>query len=329
MKKAFIGLFVVVFAFSITINAQEELSQYQTDIQKTIIPEQTNDIRANATANNQLTCTTLADGRQSCDDGEGYRYLKYKNGRFHSETYYTDHSTQTYYYNEDNSYLKKITFFSYNSNKIITFSQVAILIKNTCTRKSPDLNTKYGMAGIENFTHFYETWYSSDGEKLMYYIWNRNAKHIDYKMTFYRYHSNKKIAEKRIVLKNNANKVSKVDNRFYYKTSILQAKYLGYHTAKGAKKTSYYTTYRNDGTKKNHKKVTWAKNGYLSKAEEYVYNKKGKLKSNKDGSAYKYQYTFKNGDVKKVMKAKYNAKGKLGKYSKTKNRNINFPNIFY
>lgn len=95
------------------------------------------------------------------------------------------------------------------------------------------------------------------------------------------------------------------------------------------KNTTYYK-YRTDGITPQYKKITYLTSDQkISSLVTYVYNKKGKLISNKkDGNAYKYVTTFKdltkqdglqnfyNYPIKSVTKAKYNTKGNLGTSTK-------------
>ncbi|MDL2211840.1 hypothetical protein LJB88_03075 [Erysipelotrichaceae bacterium OttesenSCG-928-M19] len=100
--------------------------------------------------------------------------------------------------------------------------------------------------------------------------------------------------------------------RTYYSNNKLKArKYIKSNT-KGVKLKGYYKTYYSNGKSKTYKKLSYKK-GKPSKMYYYKYNKKGQLKSNKYGKAYRYTTTIKSNGytIKKVVRAQYNKKGKL------------------
>ena len=107
------------------------------------------------------------------------------------------------------------------------------------------------------------------------------------------------------------------EERTYHKNNKLKEKKIVKRINSLQTVASYSYGYRANGTNQYHKKVLFKKD-IPYQMNYYTYNKKGQLKSNKYGNAYKYivkieDYLF--GDVKK---AKYNANGKLGKYKKVK-----------
>ena len=314
MKKIFASLVLIVFALSLTIDAQ--VVKHESYPTKKNVIKSTND--------EDFTCSTLSNGLIMCDDLNGYRYYNQSDGKLHSDEYYESAYLETYYYDTstftDNPYITKIVYYGYYANKKVEYKQIATLNKKAYNYYSDEYQD--GILAFEKYSKFEEYIYSKSGKKTNYSLWQRNSKLIDYKETDYYYFGNGKVKEKWIFFTNNSKKIYKKDYKMYYSSGKLKEKGILLFTAKGIDKKYDRTYYRSNGTKKSATRA-YFKAGKLYKMDEYRYNKKGQLKSNKNGNAYKYVYTVnKKGYVVKTMKAKYDKKGKLGKYKQVANKDI-------
>ena len=314
MKKIIVSLFVLVFCFGININAQTILSNAslskKTELKTTKEPE--------------FTCKKLSNGLIRCDNNINYRYYKYGNGRLHSETFYRDDCLSTYYYDtsvtKKNPYLKSIVHYHYYANGKLEYKQSVNLQKKSYTYNSEKFLD--GIKGFTKYTTFRQLSYSKTGEKINYSVWKRNVKLIDYKKTYYKYFENGKIKEKGIIMTNNNKKIYSKYYRVNYSNGKMKIRDFSKYTVSGKYKATYLITYRKDGTKANYKRG-YFKNGKVSEIIEYAYNKRGLLRSNHYGNAYKYIHIIdKKGYVMEVLRGKYNKKGKLSKYQIVDNRDL-------
>lgn len=101
-----------------------------------------------------------------------------------------------------------------------------------------------------------------------------------------------------------------------YNTKNKKTKYVykKYHT-NGKYKQVKDTRYRSNGKKSKYYLKNYNKKGKYTSVTTYTYNKKGQLKSNKYGKAYKsYKKYNSRGRLQKKTNYKYNKKGKAKKY---------------
>ena len=138
----------------------------------------------------------------------------------------------------------------------------------------------------------------------------------------FKYINNKRVVAKKTKVKTVKDKKVVIFNqtRTYYSNGKLKINKLIEKDDNAKNTYAVKLTYGTNGKKKQLIGYKY-KDGQKIARYEYKYNKVGQLKSNKNGNAYRYVTTYKNGKADKSFYKKYDAKGKLGKKTiKTKLR---------
>ena len=311
MRKLSVTFFAAVLCFSISVWAKEINTQ---------------NIKVTDDTQSPYTCITTEIGYKICDDGIGSKYTELKSGarysftlyfiemRKHEYTYYFDTSTVL-----DDPYMKNVVYTEKQLNDKVLFIRKIELNKNIY--KQSNLTKFYELNNFKKYSKNTQMLYDLKGNKEEYNYEEKTTVGVIKMAVDKWYFTNGKVKEYRKYTRNNMNKITQADIRLYYSNGKVKDKLLSYRNSSGKKTKETRNLYLNNGTNKVYR-ILFYKNGKETKMVEYLYNKKGQLKSNKNGNAYKLQYTIKSNLVTKTIKAKYNNKGKLGKYKIVKNKKI-------
>ena len=360
MKKLFASILAVVFCFGIGVNAQTNDVSFErvaavTTMETTVKNKNLGDLsRPSGISTADEKCTTAANGIKYCTDGQGYTRAILKNGALYTETWESSSYKLVVYYEtavvSSNPYVTGLIYTEKYSNGKPSYQQTIVVKKKTYT---------YAFVGdfdylsdFSKFSKVTEVEYSAAGKKTVETVYIQNAKgYITtiftkefypnglvktytkglvntsgnvYRIYFKKYYTNKKVGEYTVAYISAYNKVTKQTTKTYDSKGKKKLFYTLSATVKGVTKNETNTIFSAKGYKAKHK-VAGYKNGKWVKMTEYRYNKKGQLKSNKYGNAYRYTFHIKSESiVYKTYKAKYSKKGKLGANKKVKNQDISF-----
>lgn len=242
---------------------------------------------------------------------------------------------------EDN---KQFTEKDINGNDLFYYEQVLDKIENdTCIYKNVKAkkfeyfnNSRKTVNEKKYYTNGnlqYEIKRSyNDNSKLKTYSKNQyysNSKHKD--KISKTYYSNEKTQTLTQTKYNSSGNKTYHKKKLYYQNGKTKQSKAYSNYSKGTWRTYKGIDYRKVGNKvyKKNKTITKRKaTGIKTDKKKYTYNKKGNLKSTKNGNAYRKHYTyFSNNKVKKYWKHKYTNLGKLKRitykyYSKNKPKPI-------
>lgn len=121
----------------------------------------------------------------------------------------------------------------------------------------------------------------------------------------------------------NSSRLTKKEFKYYNKFKQFREYRLYTYYPKGTHKQIVIQKYKRLSNGKNYIVEKQVKNRdtkkKLTSQTIYKYNKRGQLKTNKFGPAYRYQYSYKNGKLKQRITQKYKANGKINPSKTYKN----------